>query len=77
VTASIVRLEEDITRGQDIARYAVLGSDGGDWQPLSKGTTVGYAKIDRFASTAVQRVKVVVEDALAPPRPIALKLFVG
>jgi alpha-L-fucosidase len=77
VTASIVRLEEDITRGQDIARYAVLGSDGGEWQPLSKGTTVGYAKIDRFAPTAVQRVKVVVEDAVAPPRPIALKLFAG
>ena len=53
------------------------GRTGGDWQPLSKGTTVGYAKIDRFTPTAVQRVKVVVEDAAAPPRPIALKLFAG
>jgi alpha-L-fucosidase len=77
MTASIVRLEEDITRGQDIARYAVLGSNGGDWQPLSRGTTVGYAKIDRFAPTAVRRVKVVVEDAVAPPRPIHVKLFAG
>jgi alpha-L-fucosidase len=33
--------------------------------------------IDRFAPTAVRRVKVVVEDAVAPPRPIALKLFAG
>jgi len=66
VTAAVVRLEEDITQGQRVARYAVYGAADGAWQELSRGTTIGHRKLDRFSPTPVRRLRVVVEDAIAP-----------
>jgi alpha-L-fucosidase len=75
VVAGTVRIEEEIARGQAVARYAVYGSDGGPWQVLSRGTTIGYAKLDRFAPTAVRRVRLVIEDAVAAPEPVTVRLY--
>jgi alpha-L-fucosidase len=72
---SIARLEEDITKGQTVARYTLSGSDGGEWRPLSKGTTIGYARLDRLAPATVRRVRVAIEDAIAPPEPVRIKLY--
>jgi alpha-L-fucosidase len=66
VTAAVVRLEEDITQGQHVARYAVYGAVEGAWQELSRGTTIGHRKLDRFSPTPVRRLRVVVEDAITP-----------
>jgi len=64
--AGIVRLEEDIVQGQRVARYAVHGMVDGGWQELSRGTTVGHRKLDRFDPVPVRRVRVTVEAAVAP-----------
>ncbi len=72
---AIVRLEEDIARGQAIARYVVAGFTGGDWRELTRGTTIGYAKLDRFPPAAARRVRVTIEDAVAPPRPPRIRLY--
>jgi alpha-L-fucosidase len=77
VTASVARLEEEIPRGQMVARYTLYGSDGQTWFMLSHGTTIGYAKLDRFAPVTVRRVRLVVEDAVAAPDPIAIRLYVA
>jgi alpha-L-fucosidase len=78
VTAGIADLGEDITRGQLVARYRVEGDPGdGAWRVLSRGTTIGYRKLDRFAPVAVRRVRVVVEEALERPRRLELRLFSG
>jgi alpha-L-fucosidase len=76
VSAGIADLGEDITRGQLVARYRVEGDSGdGTWRELSRGTTIGYRKLDRFEPAAVRRVRVAVEDALERPRPVRLGLF--
>jgi alpha-L-fucosidase len=82
VQISIVSLREDITRGQAVARYDVTGSDGvrefslgGPWKSLSRGTTIGYRKLDRFPPVQVRQVRVVVQEALRPPRNLKLELF--
>jgi alpha-L-fucosidase len=77
VTVGLARLEEDITQGQVVARYTLHGSDGGEWRPLSSGTTIGYARLDRFAPARLRRVRLVVEDAVGPPLPIRLGLYAG
>ena len=79
VTIGLARLEEDIARSQCVARYAVQGSvDGtGEWRDLARGTTVGYRKVDRFEPMALRRVRVVVEDAVATPRPLRIGLYRG
>jgi alpha-L-fucosidase len=73
----LARLAEEITHGQRVARYTLSGSVGGDWRVLSRGTTIGYAKIDRFDPATVSRVRLTVEDAVETPGPIGISLFEG
>jgi alpha-L-fucosidase len=75
VLAGIARLEEDITLGQVVSRYTLYGSDGGAWQPLSSGTTIGYARLDRFPPAEIRKVRLVVEEAVGPPDPIRISLY--
>ena len=72
---SIARLEEDIAKGQMVASYTLSGSDGGEWRTLSKGATIGYARLDRFEPATLRRVRLTIEDGAAPPEPISIKLF--
>jgi alpha-L-fucosidase len=75
VTIAVVRLEEAIARGQAVLRYALYGADGGEWQRLSQGTTIGHAKLDRLAPVTVTMLRLVVEDAVAEPAPIVVRVF--
>lgn len=77
VAVGVADLREDVERGQLIARYRLEGSDGGAWQTLARGTTVGFRKLDRFEPVAVRRVRLTIEDAVDPPRPVRLGLFAG
>ena len=74
-TVAVARLEEDITKGQMVASYTLSGSDGSSWRVLSKGTTIGYARLDRFDPAALIKVRLAIEDAVSPPEPVRIKLF--
>jgi alpha-L-fucosidase len=71
----MVRISENIARGQMVSRYAVSGFDGAGWRELSRGTTVGYARIDPFPAATVHRLRVAVEEAVAPPEPLAVQIY--
>ena len=71
----LVRLEESIGRGQTIARYTCYASNDGDWRVLSRGTTIGYARLDRFPPADVRRLRVVVEEAVGPPAPLRIRAY--
>jgi alpha-L-fucosidase len=58
-----VRLGEDIERGQVVSSYVVQGLTDSGWRELSRGTTIGHAKIDAFAPVTVSRVRVLPEPA--------------
>jgi alpha-L-fucosidase len=75
VRVGIARLEEDVAEGQVIARYALFGSDGGEWHVLSRGETIGYRKLDRFAPHLIRHARLVIEDAVADPRQITIGLY--
>lgn len=70
-----VRLGEDIAAGQLVSRYTVSGLTDAGWRVLSRGTTIGYAKIDTFESSAVSRVRVEVDDALETPARLTVTAF--
>jgi len=57
-----------------VARYAVYGSVDGAWRELTRGTTIGHRKLDRFEAVPVRRLRVVVEEAIAP---LASRLRIG
>jgi len=75
VTVAVARLEEDITRGQSVARYTLYGATDGEWRVLSHGSTIGYAKLDLFEPATVRRVRLAVEDAAVVPQVIGIKLY--
>jgi alpha-L-fucosidase len=76
-SVATVRLSEDISEGQMVSRYAISGFDGVAWRDLSRGSTIGYARIDRFETMRLnlERIRVVIEDAVAPPEPISVKVY--
>ncbi len=72
---SAVRLGENISRGQVVASYRVEGEgEDGVWRELTRGTTIGYAKLDRVRGS-VRRLRVTIEDAIAEPEPITLQAY--
>jgi len=72
---SVISLREDISRGQSVARYEVMGSNGGQWISLSKGTTIGYRKLDRIAPMVVQGLKVLFHEALRPGQVVRIEAY--
>jgi alpha-L-fucosidase len=74
-TIAVARLEEDITRGQTVARYTLYGARDTDWQPICRGTTIGHTKLDCFPPTTVRRVRLVVEDPAGAGEEITLRLY--
>jgi alpha-L-fucosidase len=77
-TVSITDLRENIAEGQVVSQYTVEGSvdpSGKQWQPLARGTTIGYRRLDRFAPTRIRGLRVTVQ-ALGPiPRPVQIKAY--
>jgi alpha-L-fucosidase len=75
---ALADLREDIARGQVVARYTLEGQvAGGEWRTLASGTTIGYRKLDRFAPATVRRVRLRVDDAIAPAAAMSVRLFEG
>jgi alpha-L-fucosidase len=70
-----VRLSEAIEHGQAVARYRVSGLTAGGWRVLSRGSTIGYAKIDAFPATLVSRARLDVEEALDRPSAVTMTLL--
>lgn len=73
--ASVVRLGENVARGQRVGRYALEASVQGTWRPLAAGTTIGYAKLDRFDRTRIERVRLTIDTVAGEPEAVSIALF--
>jgi alpha-L-fucosidase len=71
----LARLGEDIARGQSVARYTLTGTSGEDWRVLSRGTTIGYTKLDPLPTATVRRVRLTIDESLSTPEPTAVRLY--
>jgi alpha-L-fucosidase len=72
----IIDVREKIEHGQTIARYRVDAAPLNEWMPLYRGTTIGYKRLTRLtAPVTARRIRVVIEDAIAKPEPIELKIY--
>ena len=67
-TIGIAVLREQIEHGQAVSRYRLEAFVAGAWTTVSRGTTIGRTKIDRFAAVTSDRWRVVVDDSLRAPR---------
>lgn len=74
---NIAMMQEAIVLGQRVESYQVQVQDGNSWRTISKGTTIGHKKLDRFSPITAQRVRLVIDKALACPTIAAFGLFDG
>ena len=72
---SVADLREDITKGQSVARYALSGFVDGFWRELSRGTTIGYRKLDRFDEVTLTAVRLDMEEAVGEPGHVSIALY--
>jgi alpha-L-fucosidase len=72
-----ILLQEPIRLGQRISRFSVEAIVGEEWQEVARGTTIGYKRILRLSPVSTGRVRVIIEDALAPPAISNLGLFMA
>jgi len=77
VHATVARLEEDITRGQIVARYALYGARDIRRAStlLAHGTTIGYMKLHQIGGAEMAAFRLVIEDAIDSPLPVKVTLF--
>jgi alpha-L-fucosidase len=75
VTVAVADLREDIARGQSVARYRLEGRINGRWRELSRGTTIGYRKLDRFEPATITGARLRVEETVGSAGPLAIRLF--
>ncbi len=64
---NVISIAEPIMLGQRIAKFRVEYEDDGTWKPLLEGQTIGYKRLARVPDVQAQRVRLVIEDALACP----------
>lgn len=75
VNVSVARLEESIAAGQTVSSYELHGKGETGWRPMSQGTTIGYARLDRFTPVTVRRVRLRITGAIDTPQRVTLRLF--
>ena len=62
-----VLLQEYIPLGQRVKAFRVEVRRGGRWEPWAFGTTIGYKRILLGPVVTTDAVRVLIDDALAPP----------
>jgi alpha-L-fucosidase len=76
VPLKVIRLGEDISRGQVVGAFRVEADGGtGQWRQILAGTTIGHARMERVAPTAAQRIRVWIDDATARPEPVRVAIY--
>lgn len=74
-SVSVIRLEEPIEQGQSVKSFSVIAHlEGGAPAEILRGTTIGHARLERFAAQKVTQLIVSFESTTEPPR-IRIKLY--
>ena len=72
-----ILLQEPIRLGQRIAAFSVEALVDGEWVEVVRGTTVGYKRVLRVPAITTAHLRLIVEDALAPPALSEVGLFLA
>jgi len=72
----MVRLEEPIERGQVVKSFVVHGTSAETEQTteIVRGTTIGHARLERFAPRRVTQLTVSI-DCIGEPPPIRIRVY--
>ncbi|MBN2310569.1 MAG: alpha-L-fucosidase [Candidatus Hydrogenedentes bacterium] len=75
VTFNRSMAQEAIALGQRVESYRVQAWDGGQWNDVAAGTTIGHKRLDRFPDVTAAKVRLEITGAKACPAIRAFGLF--
>ncbi len=70
-----VVLQEEISKGERIRKYSIEGLTSNGWTILCEGESVGHKRIQTFDSTAVSKVRLVINKSIATPQIKSFGVF--
>ena len=59
-TINTLLLQEDISKGQRVEEFLVEAYINGEWQTLTKGTTIGYKRLLIFEDCKVEKIRITI-----------------
>jgi alpha-L-fucosidase len=66
-TFNVARIQENIALGERVQAYHVEVLEHGKWRAISAGRVIGHKQLRRFPAFTAQRVRLVIDQASAPP----------
>jgi alpha-L-fucosidase len=75
---SISDLREQISDGQVVSGYTLEGATDASataWVTLSRGTTIGYRKLDRFAPVRVRSLRLTIQTVAPLASPVEIRVY--
>jgi alpha-L-fucosidase len=73
-TFNVARIQEDIALGERVQAYHVGIPAGNQWRTITAGQVIGHKQLRRFPAVTASRVRLVIDQASAPPRIAELGL---
>ena len=70
-----ILLQEPIRFGQRVASFSVEARVGGEWTRIAEATTIGYKRLLRVPPVRTDGIRILIQEALAPPALSNLGLF--
>ncbi len=75
VTVDQLLMQENFRNGQRVESFVLETAEGGGWKEISRGTTIGYKRILRFAPVTTSKLRVRILASRANPEIAALELY--
>jgi alpha-L-fucosidase len=72
---SYVIIQEDISLGERILKYRLLGFSGSAWQLLSEGSSIGHKRIEKINNRNFSAIKLIIEESNGTPKIKNLACF--
>ncbi len=66
-TFNVARIQENIALGERVQAYHVEVFEDGKWRTITSGQVLGQKQLRRFPPVTAQRVRLVIDQASAPP----------
>ncbi len=63
----VLLLQENISKGQRIEQFSLQAWVDGEWKLVTKGTTIGYKRLLRFATVKTNKVRFTIEQSRLAP----------
>ena len=74
-TFDVLSLQENITVGQRVERFALEYWDGAKWKNATQGTTIGYKRLIKFVPVKAKKVRIIIAASRLNPTISEFGLF--